>query len=137
VARPGSPELAELAARIERGLGTPPTTTPRAGGANDQDGERAAFEAFYSGDYGGAAERFGALAASGARGRRERLLAYAACARAGAALLKGADGEPDLERARKLYAELGADASRALARDGLVSPRIVRALSQAATGAQR
>jgi hypothetical protein len=129
--KPGRPELADLAARIERGMAVVPSPdTLRQTTSGDVERERAAFEAFYSGDYRIAAERFEALAAADARPRRERLLAYAACSRAGAARLKGVAGKAERAPARKLYADAGAAASRAVARDGLVSPGIVRALTE-------
>jgi tetratricopeptide (TPR) repeat protein len=133
VAMPGRAELAELAARIERGLASrsgprAPVRDARGVGAAP---ERSAFEAFYSGDYAAAAERFETLARKTAPAERERLVAYAACSVAAAALLKGKDGQAELDRARKLYADAGAAASRLIARDGLVSPRVVRALTEA------
>jgi tetratricopeptide (TPR) repeat protein len=92
--------------------------------------ERGAFQAFYSGDYATAAERFEALAEKGRRPQRERFVAYAAFSRAGAALLRGRDGEGDLLRARRLYAEAGATGSRAIASDGFLPPGIVRAITE-------
>ncbi len=111
-----------------------PTPSPSATAERskvDPAAERAAFEAFYSGDYPAAAGRFEALAGKNVRPQRERFLAYAACSRAGAALLKGESGRGDIERARKLYADAGAAAARVIAGDGLVSPRIVQALTEA------
>jgi TolA-binding protein len=107
----------------------PPSAAPERTAA-DTSQQRAAFEAFYSGEYRAAAARFESLADKARRPQKERFLAYAACSRAGAALLRGGDGVGDLERARKLYADAGAAAARLIARDGLVSPRIVRALSE-------
>lgn len=97
--------------------------------AADSARERAAFEAFYSGEYPAAAERFAGLAERSRRIERDRFLAYAACSRAGAALLRGPAGGGDLERARKLFADAGAAAARLVAQDGFVSPRIIRALT--------
>jgi TolA-binding protein len=94
--------------------------------------ERGAFQAFYSGDYGAAADRFEALAETARRLQRERFVAYAAFSRAGAALLRGRDGDGELLRARRLYAEAGATASRVVASDGFVPPGIVRALREPA-----
>ena len=76
--------------------------------------EQAAFTAFYPGEYAAAADDLERLAASGPAAGRERLLAYAACSRAAAALLRGKAGEADLDHARKLFASAGA--SRCAAR---------------------
>jgi TolA-binding protein len=111
---------------------SPPSVAPDRATTADASRQRAAFEAFYSGEYRAAAERFESLAEGARRPQRERFLAYSACSRAGAALLRGGDARNDLERARKLYADAGAAASRLIARDGLVSPRIVRTLTDAA-----
>jgi TolA-binding protein len=128
---PGDPRLAELEADIRRGRpATPPPEPPRDRAAADVLQERAAFEAFYSGDYRGAAARFETLATN-ARSGRERWLAYAACSRAGASLLDSTDGQKELNRARTLYAQAGPAGARMINRDGLVSPRIVRALKAA------
>jgi tetratricopeptide (TPR) repeat protein len=111
-----------------------PGASPRPEPATAADGarERAAFEAFYSGDYPAAAEQFGGLAERSRRIDRNRFLAYAACSRAGAALLRGAAGGSDLESARKLFADAGTAAGRLVAQDGFVSPRILRALTDGA-----
>jgi len=108
------------------------SSRPEPATAADSARERAAFEAFYSGEYGAAAERFAGLAERSRRIERDRFLAYAACSRAGAALLRGPAGESDLERARKLFADAGIAAGRLVARDGFVSPRIIRALTDGA-----
>ena len=127
----GRPQVVALAARIQQGItspsGRPPSPSPP---SRDVDAaERAAFVAFYSGQYGLAADRFETLARDKARGEPGRFLAYAACSRAGAALLKGKAGEEELERARRLYADAGGKAA-IIARDDLVSPQIVRALTR-------
>jgi len=108
------------------------SSRPEPATAADSARERAAFEAFYSGDYPAAAEQFAGLAERSRRIERDRFLAYAACSRAGAALLRGPAGGSDLERARKLFADAGAAAGRLVARDGFVSPRIIRALTNSA-----
>jgi tetratricopeptide (TPR) repeat protein len=95
--------------------------------------ERAAYEAFFAGEYVRAAEAFEKLAGVGASSRRDRMLAYAACSRAGLALLSGKPGEDELARARKLFAEAGTAAGRLVARDGFVSPRIVALLTEPAS----
>jgi hypothetical protein len=108
------------------------SSRPEPATAADSARERAAFEAFYSGDYPAAAEQFGGLAERSRRIERNRFLAYAACSRAGAALLRGPAGGSDLESARKLFADAGTAAARLVAQDGFVSPRIIRALTDSA-----
>ena len=116
--------------RVERS----PTPAPTPPGPTleparrDPAREQAAFTAFYSGEYAAAADDLERLAASGPAAGRERLLAYAACSRAAAALLRGKAGEADLNHARKLFASAGVIGARLVARDGFVSPRIARAL---------
>jgi TolA-binding protein len=142
-------EEARLAAAKEAHSSPPPAASPSPGAtkaspspaassrpepatAGGSARERAAFEAFYSGEYEAAAERFAGLADEKSRKIvRDRFLAYAACSRAGAALLRGPAGGSDLERARKLFADAGTTAGRLVAQDGFVSPRIIRALTEA------
>jgi tetratricopeptide (TPR) repeat protein len=145
VAQEKAAEEARLAAAKEARSSPPPAASPSPGtikvapspaassrpepATADSVRERAAFEAFYSGEYAAAAERFAGLAERSRRVERDRFLAYAACSRAGAALLRGPAGGSDLERARKLFADAGTTAGRLVAQDGFVSPRIIRALA--------
>ncbi len=127
-----SPPPTPPPSRVERApTPTPATPAPVSSvqtSRRDPTRERAAFTSFYAGEYATAADSFERLVVGSPTAGRERLLVYAACSRAAAALLRGKAGEAELERAKRLFAEAGKLGPRLVAQDAFVSPRIARAL---------